>query len=149
MLRVLLTLSFLTLSAGALQAQQPRPLVVVVNDLSFVNATHRGLRPRPHAIKPFTCDPHDPSCARADLLSSPADAELLFVRVTYERRGCVPLTRNGRVVGRRMMQAEVLTLSLFDHEGTLLRETREDMPRDATARRFVTQQIRAFFAQTP
>ena len=140
-----LLLAFLLLSVGvsAVRAQES-PLVLVVNAPRYERATQRAVRPRAFSTEGFRCDPADVACARA-YVQVHANAQLLFVSVLYERRACVPIVRAGRRVGSRMLQALVVSLSLYDHDGHLVRESRAEMPSGADDREFTTEQVRAFF----
>ena len=136
----LLTLAFVASTAHAQQA----PLVLVVNLPRYERAARRALHPRAHSIEAFRCDPAERACAR-DYLAPPTNAQLLFVSVLDERRACVPMRRGGRVVGSRMLQAQILTLRLYDHDGSLLRESLVDIPSGVDDRVFTTERVRAFF----
>lgn len=137
----LLTLAF----AASVAHAQEAPLVLVVNLPRYEGAAHRGLHPRAHSLEAFRCDPAERACLR-EYFATHATAQLLFVSVLYERRGCVPIRREGREVGSRMLQARVLTLRLYNHDGSLVRESHADIPTEADDRAFTTEQVRAFFA---
>ena len=59
------------------------------------------------------------------------------------------MRREGRVVGSRMLQAQVLTLRLYDHDENLVRESHVDIPSGVDDLVFTTEKVRAFFASAP
>lgn len=67
------------------------------------------------------CDPSEAgaSCVATYLRGTRA-AVLLVVHVHWARGGCVPLRREGRIVGRRMLRRRVADLVLLDAAGVEL-----------------------------
>lgn len=142
--RRFLVLMMLTLIAGVAHAQ-PSALVLVVNVPRYEEATHRALRPREHTTEVFRCDPAEQACLR-DYLAPHANAQLLFVSVTRERRRCVRMGGQWRMP----VDLHVVALRLYDQEGNILRETRATQPAEpgADVDAIVEQQVRAFISST-
>ena len=140
--RYFLALLMLTLVASVAHAQQSA-LVLVLNVPRYEGAMHRALRRREHSIEVFRCDPAEQACAR-DYLAPHANAQLLFVSVTRERRRCVRMGGQWRMP----VDLHVVVLRLYDPEGTMLRETRATHPAEpgADVDAIVGQQVRAFIS---
>lgn len=89
---------------------------------SHVPAVRRGLRralPGARQLGRGGCEPSGDAPCVVTLLERSGATRLLVVRV-FSQRGCVPMLRDGEVVGRRMLRDDVVALQLYAADGAFL-----------------------------